>query len=112
MRELEDEIRFGRERAAEIESSLSENLDHLKENYRMMALRSVLGTSFVRSRLGLVGDLLLGLLAGEQSRGFLTGLFEKLGTRFSRLFPGARSAKQSSAEPSAGEDPASTSQPV
>lgn len=107
MRELEQEIRLGRERMAEIERTLGGNMEHLRDNYRMMALRSVLGSRIVRGRTGIVGEVLLQLMGSERLQDGLMSLFDKLGARFGRVFSRFRARGRASGEASEGEDPAS-----
>ncbi len=109
MRELDQEIRLGRERLTEIERTLGGNMDHLKENYRMMALRSVLGSRFVSGRTGVVGEVLLQLMGSERLQDGLMSLFDKLGARFGRVFSRFRGRRGPAGEATDGaesvEDP-------
>lgn len=98
MRELDQEIRLGRERLAEIERTLGGNMDHLRENYRMMALRSVLGSRFVRSRTGIFGEVLLQLMGSEPLQDGLMSLIDKLGARFGRVFSRFRGRREPEGE--------------
>lgn len=109
MRELDQEIRLGRERLNEIERTLGGNMDHLRENYRMMALRSVLGSRFVRGRTGIVGEVLLQLMGSEPLQDGLMSLIDKLGARFGRVFSRFRGRRDPEGKPREGaeglEDP-------
>lgn len=107
MRELQQEIRLGRERMAEIEKTLGGNMNHLRDNYRMMALRSVMGSRLVRGRTGIVGEVLLQLMGSERLQDGLMSLFDKLGARFGRVFSRFRGGSRAQADTSVGEDPGS-----
>jgi hypothetical protein len=102
IRELDEEIRRGRRRAADIERELGGNLAHLKDNYPMMALRSVLGSGFVRSRTGTVGVLLLRLLGNERLQEGLMTLLDKLGRRVGRAFGRFRGGEKTPAGDGSG----------
>jgi len=104
IRELDEEIRRGRRRAADIERELGGNLAHLKDNYPMMALRSVLGSGFVRSRTGTVGVLLLRLLGNERLQEGLMSLLDKLGKRVGRAFGRFRGGRAPAGDGSGGAD--------
>lgn len=102
MNDLDREIRRLQQRSRELEQAFDANFDHLQANYRLMALRSFLGSRWLGGGVGLAG-LLLRLMESEPLQDGLMALFDKLGLRLGRLF--RRSGDKTTRAPE--EDPAS-----
>ena len=82
MARLEKEIHLKRRRAAEIEKALDYNVEHLRDNFRSMALRSVFGGR--SSGREVAGEFTLRLLENEKLQDNLLSFFDKIADRISR----------------------------
>jgi hypothetical protein len=80
LRKLEKEIASKKIRSLEIERALDNNMDFLKDNYKSMAVRSVLGSGRSGSR-ELVGDIAVQLLGSSKLHDGLASLVEMLAER-------------------------------
>lgn len=82
MHRLEKEIHRNRRRAAEIERALDHNVEHFRENFRGMALRSVFGGR--SSGREVAGEFTLRLLESEKLQDNLLSFVDKLTDRLAR----------------------------
>ena len=92
MDRLEREIRRRKVRAAEIERALDDNVGHLRENFRGMAVNSVFGSRRTSGR-EIAGELTLRLLESEKLQDNLLSLVDKLTERISKAVRRTRSSK-------------------
>ena len=83
MERLEKEIYRKRLRAAEIEKALDYNVEHLRENFRGMAFRSVFGGGRSSGR-EIAGEFTLRLLESEKLQDNLLSFVDKLTDRLAR----------------------------
>lgn len=82
MDRLEREIYLKKLRASEIERRLDHNVEHLRENFRGMAFRSVLGGR--SSGREFAGEFTLRLLESEKLQDNLLSFVDKLTDRLAR----------------------------
>jgi ribosome-associated translation inhibitor RaiA len=82
MARLEKEIHLKRLRAAEIERRLDYNVEHLRDNFRGMALRSVLGGR--SSGREMAGEFTMRLIESEKLQDNLLLFVDKITDRLAR----------------------------
>ena len=75
---LEKEIYRKKLRALEIERAFDKNMEFLKENYRTMAMRTIMGSARAVQPAGLAGEVALRLLESEKLQDGLISLLSKL----------------------------------
>jgi hypothetical protein len=74
---LEKEIYKRKLRLKEIESTLGNNVDHMKENFGQMALQTIMG-SVSSSPMGIAGNLALKAINNEKLQNSLAEFVERL----------------------------------